>query len=135
MDTGKGINYTCTTNSEFSVTLPEIYDAEKHDLSIWFRITTIDYDYGDIYYTGDIAKQFYNPTPLTRDDIPTPEVVRGDADGDGVLNLSDVTVTLKYLAEWENITIDETAADTNGNGKVNLTDVSFMLQLIAGWNV
>ena len=145
MDTGKGINYTCTTNSEFSVTLPEIYDAEKHDLSIWFRITTRDYDYGDTYYTSNIEKQIYNPFVLVRDDIPepeppvveppTPEVVRGDADGDGILNLSDVTATLKYLAEWENIVIDETAADTDGNGSVNLTDVSFMLQLIAGWNV
>jgi len=131
MNTDRTIDYTCTDTADFSVEMPSFYDPLKHDVTLYFYAFDPEY-YRDLLPYGD---GFYNPTVLTRDDIPTPEVVRGDADGDGVLNLSDVTVTLKYLAEWENITIDETAADTNGNGSVNLTDVSFMLQLIAGWNV
>ena len=76
-----------------------------------------------------VSSEIVTPEP------PVPDIVRGDADGSGALNLLDVTLTLKYLAEWEGITLDEIAADISGNGDVTLSDVSLMLQIIAGWNV
>lgn len=76
-----------------------------------------------------VSSEIITPEP------PVPDIVRGDADGSGALNLLDVTLTLKYLAEWEGITLDEIATDISGNGDVTLSDVSLMLQIIAGWNV
>ena len=129
----EGIRYTCVSTTSFTVDMPYFYDPQTHEAVLYFYSYDTEMPFFHVFnYTSE---SFYNPAPLTRDDIPEPEVVRGDADGDGVLNLADVTATMKYLAEWENITIDETAADTNGSGDVNLTDVSLMLQLIAGWNV
>ena len=161
MDKDENINYTCTTTESFEVQMPYFYDSEKHDVTLYFRLFSEDYPFED-YYVDET--DFYNPTILTRDDVPgpepeppvssetkppeppvssetkppeppEPEAFRGDANNDGVLNLSDVTVTLKYLAEWENIVIDEVLADVSGNGDITLADVSLMLQLIAGWSV
>jgi len=64
-----------------------------------------------------------------------PAEIRGDANGDGVLNVFDVTVSMKYIAEWQNITIDSGLADMNGNGRVGLGDITLMLKRIAKWNV
>ena len=132
-----------------TVELPSNFDPEKHMIAcaVW-SIENEPVEYPESNWSS-LASPAVLSTPLSVFDLteylpepeppvvepPVPEVVRGDADGDGVLNLADVTATMKYLAEWENITIDETAADTNGSGDVNLTDVSLMLQLIAGWNV
>ncbi len=57
----------------------------------------------------------------------------GDANGDGKINLSDVSVILKHIAKWQ-IEIDP-LADFDENGKVNLNDASLVLKYIAKWNV
>lgn len=62
-------------------------------------------------------------------------LLKGDATGDGYINLSDVTVMLKSVAGWENAGCDITAADTNGDGTVNLADVTLAMKYIAGWEV
>lgn len=66
------------------------------------------------------------------DPEPKPEPVRGDANGDGRLNLADVTLVMKYIAEWD-VSLDTDLADVNGNGRIGIDDVSMMLKLIAGW--
>lgn len=58
----------------------------------------------------------------------------GDANGDGNINLKDVTRVLKHLSGW-GVTIDEYAADVNVDGKVNLQDVTRLLKYLANWNV
>ena len=62
-------------------------------------------------------------------------LVYGDVNGDGSINLSDVSKVLQYIAKWEVKDFDPAAADVNGDGKVNLTDASRMLQYIAKWDV
>ncbi len=57
----------------------------------------------------------------------------GDADGDGKINLNDVTLVLKDIAGWE-VELAETA-DYDDDGKVNLSDVTNILKYIAGWTV
>ena len=57
----------------------------------------------------------------------------GDVDGDGKVTLSDVTLIMKYIANWKGVDIDEVEADLNGDGYVNLTDVTAMMKKIAGW--
>jgi len=53
-----------------------------------------------------------------------------DADGNGKVDLLDVTAMLKYIAKWKGIEVDTTAADMDYNGKINLWDVSLVLKLL-----
>ena len=141
-----GQTETVTDTGTIEVQMPKSFDPDKHEIAVYFL--ALPTDEGFLHMCDKCERDWclyvdetnlFDPVVISaegfEDKPPVPEAVRGDADGDGALNLSDVTATMKYLADWENITIDETAADTDGNGTVNLTDVSFMLQLIAGWNV
>ena len=58
----------------------------------------------------------------------------GDANTDGTVNLSDVSLILKHIAKWD-VAMDADAADVNDDAKINLSDVSLVLKHIAGWNV
>jgi len=58
----------------------------------------------------------------------------GDANGDGVVNILDVSLMLKYTAEWD-MDINIHFADVNGNRRVGLDDASTVMKLIAGWDL
>lgn len=58
------------------------------------------------------------------------ELVCGDANNDGVVNMKDVLVVRKYLADLE-VEIDLVAADTNNDGEVNMKDVLNLRKLLA----
>ncbi len=60
--------------------------------------------------------------------------VSGDPNGDGKVNVSDVTAILKYIANWGNEIITD-SADVNKDGKVNLSDVTLLLKYLANWDV
>ena len=57
----------------------------------------------------------------------------GDANGDSKINLADVSLILRYIAEW-NVKIDP-VADFDENGNIDLADVTLILKHIAKWNV
>ena len=56
----------------------------------------------------------------------------GDANSDEYINLADVSLILKHVANWD-VKISEYAADTDLDNEVDLGDVSFLLKHIAGW--
>ena len=58
------------------------------------------------------------------------ERIYGDANGDGLINLGDASLTLKLIAKW-NVEADAVAADLNQNGKVDISDVARLLRVIA----
>ncbi|MBQ7827072.1 MAG: dockerin type I repeat-containing protein, partial [Clostridia bacterium] len=58
---------------------------------------------------------------------------RGDANGDGKINLSDVASIMRHIAAW-NVEIDP-LADFDEDGNINLRDASLVLRYIAEWNV
>ena len=63
------------------------------------------------------------------------KIYYGDPNNDDSINLSDITVMLRYISKW-NLTereFDFAAADVYCDGVVNLSDVSKVLQYIAGW--
>lgn len=62
------------------------------------------------------------------------EVAYGDCNGDGKIDLSDVTLMLKKVADWD-VQIDSPAADVNVDGRLNLKDVTLLLQSVAKWDV
>ena len=63
-----------------------------------------------------------------------PPAVKGDATGDGKVNIADVIRIQQKLAGWK-VKIDEKASDVTGDGKVNIADVIRIQQKLAGWKV
>ncbi len=66
--------------------------------------------------------------------VYTSAVTVGDVNGDGKINLADVSFILKDIAGWDSVELNRTAADVVSDGKVNLKDVSMLLKHIAKWD-
>ena len=58
-----------------------------------------------------------------------------DVNGDGSVNLLDVSHYLKYIAGWKNIYTDIHQMDLDRDGNGNISDVTVLLKHIAGWNI
>jgi len=64
--------------------------------------------------------------------IPTEGFLKGDANGDGNVNLLDVAAILKKTAGWD-VTVTKFSSDFTEDGKLNLLDASGVMKKIAGW--
>ena len=62
--------------------------------------------------------------------IVEPTGKKGDANGDGVIDIADVTKVLSMIAASE----FSSDADANGDGTVDIADVTTILSLIAAGN-
>lgn len=62
------------------------------------------------------------------------DVVPGDADGSGSVNVRDVALLQQYLAGWD-ATLVAASADADGDGSVTVRDVALLQQYLAGWDV
>ncbi len=58
--------------------------------------------------------------------------LRGDVDGDGNVNIVDVTALINYLLGGSASNINLTAADCNTDGSVNITDVTALINYLLG---
>ena len=61
-----------------------------------------------------------------------PEIVYGDVNGDGSINLEDVSLVLSAVNGSELTEEQLLAADVDGDGSLNMTDVSLIMQFING---
>ncbi len=59
-------------------------------------------------------------------------IAPGDANGDGSVNVFDVTATVNYILGSFSTGFDSEAADANGDGTVNVFDVTKMVNIILG---
>ena len=57
---------------------------------------------------------------------------KGDANGDGLVNVSDVTALINHILGHTPDGFDATAADADGNGLLNVTDVTLIIGIILG---
>lgn len=58
--------------------------------------------------------------------------VRGDADGDGVININDVTAIQRYAAELEELDeVTKLACDVDQSKKVTLSDATIVQRFLA----
>ena len=62
---------------------------------------------------------------------PLPRFIRGDANGDGTVNIADVTCIQQVLAELDPEQYDEKAADYDGDGVVTIHDATAIQYMIA----
>lgn len=58
---------------------------------------------------------------------PVPDVLRGDANGDGKVDVKDAVLINNYYMDKKGITLDETAADANEDGVINVKDAVWVV--------
>lgn len=75
-----------------------------------------------------------NKIVLTGLSSGTPTVVQGDVDGDGRVNISDVTALINYLLGGDD-SIDPAVADTDNDGRVNISDVTALINMLLSGTV
>ena len=106
------LNAECTQNTNLkAVVLP----------------TTGEHTYDDEYDTdcnvcGDVRE------------VEAPEIVYGDADGNGEIEVLDAALIQQFLAGYE-VEMNEAAADADGNGEVEVLDAALIQQFLAGYDV
>jgi hypothetical protein len=61
---------------------------------------------------------------------PGPSFLRGDANGDGIVDISDAVFTLNYLFLGGSAPLCEVAGDSNDDGSVNISDPSYTLNYL-----
>lgn len=62
------------------------------------------------------------------------ESMPGDANGDGMVDFSDIDAVLRYVSGW-NSNIDTEAADVNDSGDVTVADVLLLMRYMADWEI
>ena len=72
-----------------------------------------------------------DPVPFTIGDWPTPPIQLGDVNGDGAVNISDVTTLIDYLL-GNNVEIVAEASDINGDGVINISDATALIDMVLG---
>jgi len=60
--------------------------------------------------------------------------LRGDVNGDGSVNISDVISAINYLSNNDTTGINIVNADMNNDGTVTITDVIALINMIVGSN-
>ena len=61
---------------------------------------------------------------------------KGDPNGDGKINVKDITCIQRHIAEYELLTGDAlTAADINGDGVVTIEDATLLQMILAEFDV
>lgn len=63
----------------------------------------------------------------------TATTIRGDADGNGKVNINDVTAIQRHCAQLETLTEKKQtlAADVDGNGRITIDDATFIQEYLA----
>lgn len=89
--------------------------------------------YGTIHgYAGSTAESYAKENGYSFKPLGT---AKGDVNGDGSVDLKDVTYMRRALVGWED-TIIEAAADVNRDGSVDLKDLVILRRYLAGgWNI
>ena len=84
------------------------------------------------YKNATVWKDFYSIIGIDIVD----DVIPGDVNGDGKVNITDVTDLIDYLLSGDASAINLAGADCNQDGSVNISDVTALIDyLLSGhWN-
>ncbi len=109
-----------------------MYMSEKNADEKW----TIG-EWSPEFYEYTVPTQPSQPSqptdPSTKPSEPAKNIILGDADGNGTVNVKDATAIQKHVAELITLTEDGIiAADSDGNGTVNVKDATAIQKHIAG---
>ena len=98
-----------------------------------------DYTYTDmnaVYQDGYMVftTDHFSRYILTTGNPSALEVLLGDVNEDGTVNMRDCTILQQYLNEWD-VEVNLSACDVNGDNDVNMKDLSLLQQYLNGWEV
>ena len=156
-DTNYGINGVIWYNSEGSPMMPTdtFVEGEQYKIEIKIipkkvdgvnmcnfvspvtayingSVVTERLDWDAVYANSNVVYIYY--TFIKGASAPEIEIsLPGDINSDGSVNLKDVVLLARYVAGWENLTVNEAAIDINGDGLVDLKDVNHLARYLAGW--
>ena len=111
-DTGKLLEITLTTDAGM---VPGDYDAKLDNVIFTQKDGT----------ENDLLTVNFHIT-LTE----APEVIWGDANGDGSITVSDIVSVINYIMLHPEGNFNEAAADANQNGEINISDVVEIVNII-----
>lgn len=104
----------------------------KKELSEEFTVESVEVTKnGTVLADGDTVS---SGCTLTVGDKSYTCAVTGDVNGDGKINLGDVSMLLKHVAKWDT-GIHIPAIDANIDNKNNIADAAHLLKYIAKWDV
>lgn len=120
-------NFTSVGNLvTLSFTISE--DAEEGTYPI-----TLDYSYDDTMNLDMDSVEFATEGSV----LTVSNVVVGDVNGDGAINMKDSVLLSRYVAKWsgyDGTKVDLAAADTNGDGAINMKDSVILSRYVAKWS-
>ena len=58
------------------------------------------------------------------------DFILGDVNGDGLVNITDVTMLISYVLNSGSVDIVTEAADMNDDGSINITDVTMLINQV-----
>ena len=103
--------------------------ADSNGLPLTLTYTVSFFSYGDEVEIDGVLCTADDKGVLTCTDE---SVLLGDADGDGRVNVSDVTEIRRYLGEYIDLPLRQKfAADVTGDGKVNVDDATKLQRYLA----
>ena len=83
------------------------------------------------HYTVDGVKNSTNIVYLEVFEKPD-DSVPGDADGDGVTDINDVTALIDYLLGLSIDNFNEVNADVDEDGEISINDVTYLIDMLLG---
>ena len=132
--------YIGTVDPEFTYTVTDT-DGNVLDLELDIKLAR---DVGEKIGTYRIFIHEFNETNyalneasadgvLTINEKPEPrQFILGDANGDGVVNIRDITAIQRHIAEYQTLTdLNLLAADVDGNGTVDISDATWIQRCLA----
>ena len=96
------------------------------DISKWICELTVPQNSIAAYQGADQWKEFFFINGATYDDL----ITEGDANGDGVIDVADVTLVVNYILGRNPAVFHFNAADINGDGSMDVADFAGMVNII-----
>ncbi len=135
---GGGISYQTITpgsivlNREMIVDLPIASWIDADDMANYpLQLNSIQINMN----ASEVGKQYtmrFLGFETVYSAVPPEEGMSGDVNGDGRVNVSDVSALINMILGLE--PMDQALADVNGDGRVNVSDVSALINIILGIN-
>ena len=125
------ITFSPLTETELNSDFIIIYDSKSNEVGRFSgtelsgQTINVNDSIATIRITSDSENNYYGFS--ITDISPNYNLLMGDVNLDGIVNITDATLTQKYLCNFIDLNdIQLKVADTNNNGRIDIKDVTFI---------